>query len=136
MTFTAVAPEDIGMVWPAVAPILVKAVDRNNGEYTIDDVRDYLESGDYHLWVFIEDNVFKGACVTYFAQFPRIKTCNFLLAAGFEIDKWACIVNHIIPWAKDNGCAIIYVSGRAGWERVLKPFGFEKDSVTLQKQIS
>lgn len=46
---------------------------------------------------------------------------------------------HVMEWAEDyarrHGAARIVMSGRKAWERLLRPYGFYLESVTMAKEL-
>lgn len=89
------------------------ALEYAHGCYTIDDVRNYVLSGDMQLWPGE-----RSAIVTQISQFPQRTVCTVAFAGG-DIDELKAAAPGIEAWAKRSGCDLIYTIGRHGWARAL-----------------
>lgn len=103
-----------------VRPFLVAALEHGNPEqtHTFRDIADGIISGRYHLWT--EPN---AAAITEFVTFPHRKYLHIFLCGG-DLDEIRGRVEDVKQFAKASGCDGVSVSGRPGWVRALKDFGF------------
>ena len=51
MTLIRIETNAVDIVWPHVKDLLQLSVDRNLGEFTIEDVEEWLRGGQMDLWV-------------------------------------------------------------------------------------
>lgn len=100
-----------------------------SGLYTFRDVVDYLLSGRVHLWPGT-----KAAVVTCIHELPQGKSCTIWLAGG-DLDECLEIEKTITEYAREQGCKVVEIHGRAGWARVLKDRGYQAPKVSLCKRI-
>jgi hypothetical protein len=49
--------------------------------------------------------------------------------------KWQHLISEIEDFAKENGCKMMELIARPGWQRVLKIFDYKRTHVVLEKQI-
>jgi hypothetical protein len=103
-----------------VKKYLVAAMQHNDPEqtHTYRDIADGIISGRYHLWT--EPH---SAAITEFVYFPRRKYLHIFLCGG-DLTEIKGRVNDIKAFAKATDCDGVSVSGRPGWVKALKDFGF------------
>jgi hypothetical protein len=117
---TGVLAGDLDYVWPTVEPILQRALDRSRGEYLAEDLHGYIKRREMQLWIAVNDGEIKAACLTEIVNFPRLKVCRLVIAAGEGMHHWVKLGSDIFKdWAKAQGCEEIRGGGRKGWSRAL-----------------
>lgn len=109
----------VAPIWEQVAPLIGRALARNRGEYTVDDIRRMIESRDMQLWVYGAGGKVRAAAVTEILSFPRRTVCNVVLCAGACRAGWRQAAARMEEWAKAQGCAEIKAIGRRGWARAV-----------------
>jgi hypothetical protein len=73
------------------------------------------------LWLIQDFEQVVGAIVTEIVETTNGLTCNLITAAGsFRNDGDMCL-DIIERWARAEGCVRLELTGRAGWQRCLKP---------------
>lgn len=112
--------------WIRARDWLLPALALNGGTHTEDDIVAGLYVGRYHLWI-----AERGAIVTEFVTYPRLKALNFFLVGG-NLEAVLALEPGIVAFARENGCKRVICAGRKGWERVLKDYapawlGLRKD---------
>jgi len=75
----------------------------------------------------------KAVAITEIAAYPRITVCKLLACTGDDAARWVELLAPIEAWAKSRGCAAMEPICRPGWERRLKPLGYRKTHVVLEK---
>ena len=114
-----VIAEQIDSVWPAVKPLIQKAIDKSQNDYSIDDVYGLLKSRDMQLWVWIEDHEVTSCLVTMIVNYPRRRVCQLPYIAGKNMKHWLAFEEVISAWAKERHCSQLEGFSRKGWLRVL-----------------
>ena len=51
------------------------------------------------------------------------------------IDTILDYVEDLEAWAKDQGCKKMELFARPGWEKVMKPKGYKKTHVQIEKEL-
>lgn len=120
-------------VWASVAPILQKAVDKSQEDYTLEDIQNCLLNRSMQLWVWVVEEKIIACCVTMVVCYPQRKVCQLPYIAGVGLKQWLACEDAVIKWAKDNGCTKLEGFDRGGWLRVLK--GWYKVWITIRKDI-
>jgi len=108
-------------VWPVCAGMLEKAVGLTHGRDTTEKVRANVESGDYQLFVAMEEGKIVGACVTHLAEYPNAIWLRVVHCGGDHLERWIGQgFEAVRDWARLNKCAgIDMVTTRKEWARLL-----------------
>ena len=116
--------------WERSKPFLADALEKSGNEYTVDDVLKEIE--DDHA-IFYPTK--KGASVFRIALYPQKRMLRIWLAGGDMESSIESILATAEFHAKEHECDGIEVVGRRGWEKVLKPYGYEHKRVVLIKEL-
>lgn len=108
---------------------LCRALEYSGGSHTLDDVLAAVQGGEAKLWM--DD---RATIVTQIRIFPQYKAIDFWLAAG-DLAPVQELSEHIIAWAKKQGCTRATAVGRAGWTRAMKALGWRETTRVLEKEI-
>lgn len=127
----------VAEIWPVVAPLLGPAVEVSGGRMNMDLLKAGLEARDTQLWVARIGDETVGAWVTTLTTYAAsAKICEIMFCGGHAIEKWMPKgLNVTEAWAAEQGYRVIEVVGRSGWDRMLKPFGYAKRYVVLEKEV-
>jgi len=119
-------------VWDKVQHQIEKT---NDAVLNDEDVLGFLQSGQWRLWVAIENGIVVAAMTVEFFYYPRDKVCRVVTMGGERMKEWLTsdTIQKFEDWAKEEGCSYIDVFGRRGWKKVLP--GYEEDCVLLRKAI-
>lgn len=116
--------------WKRCRHWIAAACEYANGAVTIEDIEEGIEAGRYHFWPGK-----KCAAITQLVEYPRATFLHVPFAGGDDIDELVAMVPSFMSWGKYLGASKVTLTGRAGWERVLKPSGWEKTAVCLSLPI-
>ena len=133
-----IVPTDDAPEWfDHALPMLAPAIERAEGRLEPEDVRERLADGRMHLFLFWqrEPREMLGALVTEFVLHPRGKALVLCLLGGTELIRWLDRLLEVEAFAREEGCRWIELSGRFGWERVLRGLGYQRLSVALGKEL-
>lgn len=111
---------------------LAQALEGTN--WTIDEVLDGVERGDFHL--FAND---KAAVVVEIMKSPRHKIAN-AWAVGGDINAGGLegcksLVSMVEAFSISQGCDIVGGSGRGGWPKVMKSMGYSESPPSFEKEL-
>ena len=121
--------------WPKVEHLVSEAVERSEGKYLAEDIKELLFASHMQMWLMVGDGIL-GLTLTELRTYPRNKICRLLCCVGEQMESWIDKIDIIEAWAKGEGCLSIEPICRAGWERVLKPRGYKKTHVLLAKELA
>lgn len=123
-------------IWNQVKPHIDAALYYTKGEMVAEGIKEKLLTGEDLLLLAVEDGIL-ASIVCEIVQTATIKVCHVVACGGVRadiwLDKWYEI---IVPLAKEQGCQRISLSGRKGWEKKLKRYGFEHAYTTLDQELS
>ena len=120
-----------------VFPMIDAATTYSVGKYTGADVVKLLISGAMQLWAAIEDTVICGIGITEIANYPQARVCRVLCVTGNAGAKMLVgFIEGIEKWAKEQRCKSVQAECRAGWEKHMKPFGYTKNHVIMNKELA
>jgi len=124
-------------VWILVEDLIQKACDRSGGFADANDVKKWLEQGTMQLWVAWDNEVkkVKCVCVTELRQYPKYKICDCKITTGTNFKSWVDFMDIVMKWAQKQECKKMEIFTRPGWERILKPKGFIKTHVQLERML-
>lgn len=122
-------------VWNEVRPSLEDACETSRGKFDANDIRIGLLERDDQLWIWRTETAF-AVGITRIVNYPKQSVCTLRIVTGSNMDEWAepCI-KAIEDWAKANGCHAMEFQARPGWERFLRPRGYDKTHVYLERAL-
>ena len=112
--------------WERCAPWIGAAI--KGAGLPLERVAEGVERGEFRLWAHPQ-----GVIVTEFVVSPRSLGLNMFAGGGSAVAMWALLPT-IEAFAKASGCDSIGVTGRKGWRRALKAFGYAPAD-TIIKEI-
>ena len=127
--------EKVKEVWILVKDLIQKACDYSDGFADAEDFKKWLEQGTMQLWVAWdnEEKKVRCVCITEIKQYPKYKVCSCKITTGNSFKQWVDFMDYVMEWAKEEGCRKMEIHTRPGWERILKPKGFFKTHVQLER---
>jgi hypothetical protein len=125
----------VDMVWTPVKHFIQAALDRTEGEMSIDDVYNALIERDMQLWILLDGLHVIGALVTQLLEFPNVKSCRYVAMGGDVHGDFEEITSMIEQWAATQGCQRMEIVGRPGWARALRDFGYHQAYSYVTKRI-
>jgi hypothetical protein len=105
------------------------ALEYSGGTHTIEDVEDAIRSGRMQLWP-----AERACAVTEIVVYPR-KTVLHVFLGGGDMDQLFDMIDDAAAWGKRQGCTSMSLSGRMGWQRAMKPLGWEPKMVVMEKEL-
>jgi hypothetical protein len=124
-----VDPDQIHKVWSHVKPLIFSAGQRT-GLSNPEDTEFELLRGEQLLWIVWNGESIEAAASTRLAN----GVCSFTACGGKNMKRWVEFFPQIEKYAVAEGCRL-RISGRKGWERVLKRFGYRAKYVILERSM-
>lgn len=125
----------VDLVWTPVKHFIQAALDRTEGEMSIDDVYNALIDRDMQLWILLDEFHVIGALVTQILEFPNVKACRYVAMGGDVHGDFDEITGMIEQWAATQGCQRMEIVGRPGWARALRDHGYRQAYSYVTKRI-
>lgn len=165
MRLHAVAPPDLPVLWPQIRDRVASCCARSGGKYEPLDILMHCLSRRMDVWLAIgnrdadcrespvptdvgtpasgpgwraadgERVRIEALAITEIVAYPRTTVCKLLACTGDDAWRWVDLLAQIEAWAKAQGCAVMEPICRPGWERHLKPKGYRKTHVVLEKSL-
>ena len=130
-----IQPAEINAVWEDVRALIEDACVTTRGKFDAQDIKAGLLTGEDQLWIWRTDTAF-AVGITRLANYPKQRVCTLRIVTGNNVDEWylPCLET-IERWAKANGCHAMEFQARPGWERFIRPLGYDKTHVYLEKSL-
>jgi hypothetical protein len=137
MKIIAVPAREVPFIFGSIVHLIQAALDYGPYETTVDDVYADIVSSKNQLWVLADERYRPvSVYVTEVIDYPRKSIVRVLLLSGSGFLPFTELtVNALEQLAHRVGATAIEVIGRKGWERHLKPFGFNSAYVHLIKEL-
>lgn len=118
-------PEEILHIWVQIAPMIEKAMVRNQRDknYDVDLVLKKLINREWQCWIGVEDDAIQVVYVTRIQEMPKrnIFWLLYIGARSGSIDGWIDHLEGFKTFARDNNCSVIQGEGRDGWIKKINP---------------
>lgn len=84
MRYVGVIPKDLatGLFWPQIAGLIGQAIPYGRGEYTLDDIRSGIESGEMFALGVVDDGSVEFVITATVAVFPQKRVLYVQYGAG------------------------------------------------------
>ena len=129
-----VPPTEIPSIWHEVKPLMKKAL---NGEEEIipDDLLEPLLNAKVFMWIAVDGDQIETVLLCEIVDYPRKKSCYIHVLAtksGYRFEELTSLFdNHIINFAKINGCDFIEAKVRKGLAKKLTHWNDKHSLITL-----
>jgi len=122
--------KDLRTIWPAVAPLLAKAIAYSGGRYDLRALFEQIDEGRELLWVIYADGPIRAVFTSRETLYPRRTLLTVDFCGGADVSEWAePITERLRAFARDRGLDGVEFYGRRGWGRIMKPFGWQQSVV-------
>ena len=138
MIVSAVAPDDVSLIWHQVRGYLAKAIETSPKKYHVDDIYHGTQSGLYGLWVIIdEDNdEIVAAYTTRIIEYPNRRALALDWLGGKRMNEWLELMHNTAKvYGRNKGCRHIEGYGRIAWKRVLEKVGWTPAYICYEVEI-
>ena len=133
---SAIRPELVGVVWPAVEELLGPAVNTAEGKFEIEDVRKDILSGALVLWMVWEDGTPVAFYTTRIIEYPQRLAMAMDWVGGKNLRSWMDqALDEMEAHARRNGCQHLEGFGRMAWGRLLKRRGWKPEYVAYKMEL-
>ena len=131
-----ITTERLNEFWPDLAPHIKRAADRYSRDYSLQEVREAIISGDAILFGVHDGTDFVGAITATTIDYPRRTILLIELVGGTGVKNWYVeAIEALTVLAKAAGCGAIRAEARKGWKMMSNDVGFKEISVTYEKVL-
>lgn len=137
MEVSLVDPKYLYLILDETRATLGKSVDTAHGRYSMGHIVQEILNGDQHLWVVLDDDSkVISALTTKFVSYPGKLLLAGQFLGGEKIMRWrALMLETLERWAIDNNCDGMEMTGRRGFEKVLRPHGWTPEYTVFEKMF-
>lgn len=141
MELVRIPIQELDKVWSLVEKDIKSALAYSSQLTDSDFVFDTAKEGKFQLWVLWDKNQKKtidkyfGVVVTEIIKRKFGKVCHIYIMTGRQRTKWQHLINKVEDFAKQEGCKMMELIARPGWQRVLNAFDYKRTHVVLEKKI-
>ena len=123
--------------WDEAEVWLRRAVRGADPDSYLRNVQATLFAGINTLWRIEEEEKTIAYCVTNMYTVDGLnKIAQLHLMTAESLEEVIPLLDYFEIWAKKKGADWIEVIGRKGWERRLKPYGFNHEYTSLIKRVA
>ena len=126
---------DLATALPRVLPMLEGLAKDSQGRFEPLDYARGILTNMMQLWMATEGEQVIGIMLSEIVGYPHRREANLFAATGFNADRWIALMPIVEAWARSEGCFLLKATCRPGWEPLLKPIGFSKGHVVLEKVL-
>lgn len=131
-----VRPEHVAAVWPEVAPLFERALERGDSWSSMEELRADVDRGNTVLWLIVKGNSLAAAFITGVVTAARGKLLHAIILGGTLMPEWfRQFEEKLVSIAKDENCTAVVAAGRKGWKRVFGRCGWAEGPVTMLRMI-
>lgn len=123
-------PETIPGTWPRIEPMIAGACERSNGRFTAPLILSLALRGPWQIWLAVTEAGIAAVAGTELVTYPTgLQVIAFRFCTGGDRSNWQHLVEQIIAWGRDQGCARAEGTFRIGWRRALSGWTHRHDSL-------
>lgn len=137
MRLIPIRPENVYLAMKDVKHWIEKGLEYTDGKYDMVYVQHLLATEMLLLWVVYNDEEERaiGCLLTEVLIYPKADALSIFLLAGADFSKIVLLLDDLKAYARKINCATIEFYGRDGWEKTIKPFGFEKTHIVMRLNL-
>jgi hypothetical protein len=122
-------------VWPSIEDLFVKANKYDAGDYTIDQIKSFLASGNWLLLVATdEENKIHGVAAINFYNMPNYRVGFITAMAGKAIVN-EDVYKQVCEILKANGATRVQCAARESAARLYKQVGMQERHIIMETQL-
>lgn len=135
-TLVQLTPLEAQFFWPEAEPFLRPAVHHTDPEAYLQLIHSRIVGAVNQLWrISDEEGISKGYAVTELYTAGHQVIAQIHMGAG-KLEDFLEQLDSFEYWAREQGAQTIQIIGRKGWEKIMKPFGFNHDYTSLTKRVN
>lgn len=118
-----------------VAPLLDRALQYSRGQYTLAQVAELIDAGEFTLWGVVGPQGLDAVFVTDIDKaYGSGPVLTVVLMGGENTGLWLHLEPVVADYARARGCTKMLLIGRRGWSRVLKHW--RQSAIVLERDLT
>ena len=141
MELVRIPIQELDKVWGVVEKDIKNALAYSSQLTDSEFVLETAKEDKFQVWVLWDESQKKtvdkyfGVVVTELITRKFGKVCHIYIATGRQRTKWQHLINDVEKFAKEEGCKMMELIARPGWQKVLNLFDYKRTHVVLEKEI-
>jgi len=141
MDLVYIPKEDVGKVWMIVRPLIQDALAYSGNHHNVGHYFDLCKSGKVQLWLIWDKDKntinerLNGVVITQIIQRSVTRVLHTPIVTGKNRQKWQHLIEKLENFAKDQGCDVVELVARPGWQKIMDKYNYKKTHVFLEKRI-
>ena len=141
MNLVRIPIQELDKVWSMIEKDIKSALAYSSQLTDSDFVFDLAKEGKFQIWVLWDkeqkktEQKYFGVVVTELIKRKCGKVCHIYIMTGRQRHKWQHLISEVENFAKEEGCDMMELIARPGWQRVLNLFDYKRTHVVLEKKI-
>ena len=141
MNLVRIPLQELAQVWSKIEKDIKSALAYSSQLTDSDFGFDLAKEGKFQIWVLWDkeqkktEQKYFGVVVTELIKRKFGKVCHIYIMTGRQRHKWQHLISKIENFAKEEGCEMMELIARPGWQKVLKIFDYKRTHVVLEKEI-
>jgi len=137
VTISVVPPQMVPLVWDKAEPLIQRGAERAPDDISIDKTYNKLITGSQLLILITKGTeVIAVNVLDTKTTDAGVKYLFIHITAGDELESWVAQFLEVAKAiAKEYGCKKIRGTGRPGWARKLKQYGWEASHQTVECEV-
>lgn len=132
-TIAIVPIEFLHQAWSKCGHMIEAAMEHAKGECTSDQLKVFLQNGEHHLMLFMEDSEIVGAVEFMFNNSPNDRIFYINAIGGKTSQEHT---KQMFDWAKSNGATTVRGCARESVARLWKmKYDFESIYIMVEKRL-
>jgi len=132
---------ELDKVWSLVEKDIKSALTYSGQLTDSDYVFETAKEDKFQVWVIWDkkekqaSDKYFGVVVTEIIKRKHGKVCHVYIVTGRQMSKWQHLISRVEEFAKNEGCKMMELIARPGWQKVYNNYGYKKTHIVLEKQI-
>jgi hypothetical protein len=134
MNIYRISPDQIAQRWQAIAPFIEDSLAHSGGDFTVDQVRLYLSSGQWLTLGVFDENDMLGVIAVQFTNMPNDRVA-FITAIGGKNITNSDTFNQFQTILKAHGATKIQGGVRESVARLWRRLGFSQRYILVEHKL-
>ena len=123
--------------WNDISPLIDMALKRTNDELDLDEIYHMIKNDQVIPVIMMHKGIILSVVTLEVVQKKKKRILSLMTAGGTDLDDWLDEFMDVAEQiAIEQECDDIYVTGRKGWQKKLKRYGFEYRYTVLSRRIN
>lgn len=133
-TLVPIQTKTIDEWWPKILPWAEDFCEHSQGSYDPPYILEKLRDAHMQIWLIMNGSIIIGVVLTE-VRMTKIKECVIVVTTGKNMASWVHLLKLLEKYAVLMGCKKMIGIARPGWEKTLKPYGYRKTHIQVEREL-